>query len=101
MTDITPIALGKLVVSEDNVRRTAAIDAGLQELTASIAAHGLLQSLVVRKHRKRKFAVVAGGRRRCSSSPNRAGSRRPLPCRARCVTATTLPNSASPKTLIR
>src|SRR5260370_40989857 len=64
MTDITPIALGKLVVSEDNVRRTAATDAGLQELAASIAAHGLLQSLVVRKHRKGKFAVVAGGRRR-------------------------------------
>ncbi len=63
MTDITPIALGKLVVSEDNVRRTAATDAGLQELAASIAAHGLLQSLVVRKHRKGKFAVVAGGRR--------------------------------------
>src|SRR5260370_28390395 len=63
MTDITPIALGKLVVSEDNVRRTAATDAGLQELAASIAAHGLLQSLVVRKHRKGKFAVVAGGPR--------------------------------------
>jgi ParB family chromosome partitioning protein len=62
MTDITPIALGKLVVSEDNVRRTAATDAGLQELAASIAAHGLLQSLVVRKHRKGKFAL-AGGRR--------------------------------------
>jgi hypothetical protein len=30
MTDITPIALGKLVVSEDNVRRTAATDAGLR-----------------------------------------------------------------------
>lgn len=63
MTDITPIPLGKLVVSEDNVRRTAATDAGLQELAASIAAHGLLQSLVVRKHQKGKFAVVAGGRR--------------------------------------
>jgi ParB family chromosome partitioning protein len=59
MTDITPIPLGKLVVSEDNVRRTAATDVGLQELAASIAAHGLLQSLVVRKHRKGKFAVVA------------------------------------------
>ena len=63
MTDITQIPLGKLVASEDNVRRTAATDASLQELAASIAAHGLLQSLVVRKHRKGKFAVVAGGRR--------------------------------------
>jgi len=63
MTEITPIPLRKLVVSEDNVRRTAATDAGLQELAASIGAHGLLQSLVVRKHQKGKFAVVAGGRR--------------------------------------
>jgi ParB family chromosome partitioning protein len=63
MTDITPIPLNKLVASQDNVRRTAAPDASLGELAASIAAHGLLQSLVVRKHRKNKFAVVAGGRR--------------------------------------
>jgi len=46
MTDITSIPLGKLVVSEDNVRRTAATDAGLQELANSIATHGLLQSRV-------------------------------------------------------
>jgi hypothetical protein len=51
MTDITQIPLGKLVASEDNVRRT---DAGVQELAGSIAAHGLLQSLVVRQHRKGK-----------------------------------------------
>ena len=47
MTDITQIPLGKLVASEDNVRRTAATDAGVQELAASTAAHGLLQSLVI------------------------------------------------------
>lgn len=35
----------------------------MQELAASIAAPGLLQSLVVRKAKKGKFAVVAGGRR--------------------------------------
>jgi ParB family chromosome partitioning protein len=63
MTDITSIPLNKLVASEDNVRKTAGADTALHELASSIAAHGLLQSLVVRKHRKGKFAVVAGGRR--------------------------------------
>jgi ParB family chromosome partitioning protein len=63
MTDITPIPLNKLVASEDNVRNTGGADTALHELALSIAAHGLLQSLVVRKHRKGKFAVVAGGRR--------------------------------------
>jgi ParB family transcriptional regulator, chromosome partitioning protein len=63
MTDITSIPLNKLVASEDNVRKTAGADSALQELASSIAAHGLLQSLVVRKSKKAKFAVVAGGRR--------------------------------------
>jgi ParB family transcriptional regulator, chromosome partitioning protein len=63
MTDITSIPLNKLVASEDNVRKTASADSALQELASSIAAHGLLQSLVVRKSKKGKFAVVAGGRR--------------------------------------
>jgi ParB family transcriptional regulator, chromosome partitioning protein len=63
MTDITSIPLNKLVVSDDNVRRTAGADTALHELASSIAAHGLLQSLVVRRHKKGKFAVVAGGRR--------------------------------------
>ena len=49
MTDITSIPLNKLVASEDNVRRSAGADKGLHELAASIAAHRLLQSLVVRK----------------------------------------------------
>ena len=63
MTDITSIPLIKLVPSDANVRRTVTPDTALRELAASIAAHGLLQSLVVRKHRKGKYAVVAGGRR--------------------------------------
>jgi hypothetical protein len=47
MTDITSIPLNKLVALEDNVRRTAGADTALHELAASIAAHRLLQSLVV------------------------------------------------------
>jgi ParB family chromosome partitioning protein len=34
-------------------------DAGIAELAASIFAHGLLQSLVVRKDKRGKYAVVA------------------------------------------
>lgn len=64
MTDISSIPLNKLVDSAENARKTAAgADGALQELAASIAAYGLLQSLVVRKSKKGKFAVVAGGRR--------------------------------------
>jgi ParB family transcriptional regulator, chromosome partitioning protein len=63
MTDISSIPLNKLVASSDNVRRTTGADSALQELASPIAAHGLLQSLVVRKGEKGRFAVVAGGRR--------------------------------------
>ena len=63
MTDTTSIPLNKLAAWDGNVRKTAGADTALAELAASIAAHGLLQSLVVRKGKKGKFAVVAGGRR--------------------------------------
>lgn len=61
MPDISSIPLNKLVDSAENARKTAGADGALQELAASIAAYGLLQSLVVRKSKKGKFAVVAGG----------------------------------------
>jgi ParB family chromosome partitioning protein len=63
MTDTTSIPLNKLVAWDGNVRKTAGADTALAELAASIAAHGLLQSLVVRKGRRDTYAVVAGGRR--------------------------------------
>jgi ParB family chromosome partitioning protein len=63
MTDITSIPLNKLTAWDGNVRKTAGADTALAELAASIAAHGLLQSLVVRKGKKGSYAVVAGGRR--------------------------------------
>jgi ParB family transcriptional regulator, chromosome partitioning protein len=65
MTDL--IALNKLVASTDNARKTG-IAEGLEELAASIAAHGLLQSLVVRKTSRGKFAVIAGQRRHMALS---------------------------------
>jgi ParB family transcriptional regulator, chromosome partitioning protein len=61
MTDITNIPLNKLTAWEGNVRKTQN-KAGIDELAASIKAHGLQQNLVVQKDGK-KFAVVAGGRR--------------------------------------
>ena len=63
MTDTTSIPLSKLTAWDGNVRKTAGADTSLAELSASIAAHGLLQSLIVRKGQKGKYAVVAGGRR--------------------------------------
>ena len=63
MTDTTSIPLNKLTAWDGNVRKTAGADTALAELAASIAAHGLLQSLVVRNGKKGRFAVVAGGRR--------------------------------------
>src|SRR5580693_6252323 len=56
------IALNKLVPSPANVRKTGATT-GIDELAASIAAHGLLQNLQVRPGPNGKFEVVAGGRR--------------------------------------
>ena len=59
---IDMIPLNHLVPSKANVRKTGA-SAGLEELAASIEAHGLLQNLQVRRSEKGKFEVIAGGRR--------------------------------------
>jgi hypothetical protein len=63
MTDTTSGPLNKLVAWDGNVRKTAGADSVLAEVAASIAAHGLLNNLVVRKDRKGKHEVIAGGRR--------------------------------------
>ncbi|WP_263351338.1 ParB/RepB/Spo0J family partition protein [Acidicapsa acidisoli] len=62
MTTTTTISLNKLLAWGGNVRKTES-DKNIDELAASISAHGLLQSLVVRKDKRDKYAVVAGGRR--------------------------------------
>jgi ParB family transcriptional regulator, chromosome partitioning protein len=62
MTDTISIPLNKLLAWEGNVRKTNP-DKAIDELAASIYAHGLLQSLVVRKDKRGKYAVVAGRRR--------------------------------------
>ncbi|MGH6678362.1 MAG: ParB/RepB/Spo0J family partition protein [Bradyrhizobium sp.] len=85
MTDaITAIPLTKLVPWDGNVRKTG-VSEGMEELVASIAAHGLLQSLIVRKTSRGKFAVIAGQRRlRALASLAENGSVEadmPVPCR--------------------
>jgi len=62
MTDIIHVPLSKLALWDGNVRKTG-IQVGIEELAASIAAHGLLQSLVVRKSKRGKYGIVAGQRR--------------------------------------
>src|SRR5271170_4945264 len=59
---IRTIPLSQLVPSPANVRKTGTTT-GIEELAASIAAHGLLQNLQVRSATNGKFEVVAGGRR--------------------------------------
>ena len=51
MSQNTAIPLNKLIAWQGNVRKTES-DKGTDELAASIRAHGLLQSLVVRKDRR-------------------------------------------------
>lgn len=84
MTDTTSIPLNKLTAWEGNVRKTAS-DAGIDELAASIAAHGLLQSLVVRKESRGKHAVVAGRRRLMAlavlAKDGRIEADMPVPCK--------------------
>jgi len=57
------IPLNKLVAWDGNVRKTAGADTALHELASSIAAHGLINNLVVKPQRKDTYAVVTGGRR--------------------------------------
>ncbi|HCK85136.1 MAG TPA: hypothetical protein DHW63_11660 [Hyphomonadaceae bacterium] len=84
MTDITMIALSKLVESEDNVRKTNR-KSGIGQLASSIRSHGLLQSVVVRATDTGKFAVVAGGRRlralRLLAKAGDIEKNTPIPCR--------------------
>jgi ParB family chromosome partitioning protein len=67
-TIIRDVPLSKLVPSEKNVRRTHR-ETGIEQLAASIAAHGLLQSLSVRPvlgkdgEETGKYTVCGGGRR--------------------------------------
>lgn len=68
ITSVREIPLNKLVPSEKNVRLTAR-ENGIEELAASILAHGLLQNITVRpqlddeNRETGRYEVIAGGRR--------------------------------------
>jgi ParB family chromosome partitioning protein len=83
------IPLDKLTLADGNVRRTGA-EAGLDELAASIAAHGLLQNLSVREVEGEdgtstgRYEVLAGGRRfralKRLAQAKRVKKTHPVPC---------------------
>jgi ParB family chromosome partitioning protein len=88
-TGVTDIPLSKLKRSPANARKTGA-DIGLEELAASIAAHGLLQPLVVTPEQNGDggetgwYLVTAGERRRKAlkllAKRNRIKKTEPIPC---------------------
>jgi ParB/RepB/Spo0J family partition protein len=79
------IALTQLVPSAANVRKTGT-KTGIEELAASIAAHGLLQNLQVRPVKGGSFEVVAGGRRLAAlkllAKQKKIAPDYPVPCHA-------------------
>jgi ParB family chromosome partitioning protein len=80
----TNITLSKLAVWNGNARKTNATD-GIAELAASIAAHGLLQPLVVKKASRGMFSIIAGQRRYLAltelAKDGRIGMDYAVPCR--------------------
>jgi ParB family chromosome partitioning protein len=60
-TEIVQIPLNKLTKSDTNVRKTG--DKSIEDLAASIQAHGLLHNFVVTQTENEKYKVIAGARR--------------------------------------
>jgi ParB family transcriptional regulator, chromosome partitioning protein len=84
--NIQLIPLTQLVPSPANVRKTAT-KTGIEELAASIAAHGLLQNLLVQPASAETFEVVAGGRRHAAlkwlAKQKKIAGDFPVPCEVR------------------
>jgi ParB-like chromosome segregation protein Spo0J len=57
-SNLIEVPFNKLFVWDGNVRKTG-IESGLDELASSIAAHGLINPLLVRKEPKGRYAVIA------------------------------------------
>jgi ParB family transcriptional regulator, chromosome partitioning protein len=83
--NIQMIPLTKIAPSPANVRKTGN-KTGIEELAASIAAHGLLQNLQVRPAKGGSFEVVAGGRRLAAlkllAKQKKIAADYPVPCHA-------------------
>ena len=95
---VRSIPLSRLELAPENVRKTPADPAALEELKASIAAHGLLENLIVRiedtghdpgsgpeQAHVDRCAVVAGGRRLAAMKAlveeGTLDADHPVPCR--------------------
>ena len=84
---VRELALDTLEPSPENVRKTPPDAAALAALKASIAAHGLIASLVVRPVEgvRPRYAVVAGGRRlaalKALAAEGAIPVNHPVPCR--------------------
>ena len=83
------IALHFLVPSPENARKTPAEGAAFAQLKASIAAHGLLENLLVRPQPPKadgeiRYEVIAGGRRLAAlqalADEGAVAPDRPVPC---------------------
>jgi ParB family chromosome partitioning protein len=85
-SNLIEVPFNKLVLWDGNVRKTG-VESGLDELAASIAAHGLLNPLLVRKAAKGRFAVIAGQRRflalRQLAEAGNLGKTAPVSCHLR------------------
>lgn len=83
---IVLIPLNKLVPWDGNVRKTNPLEK-IDELAANIEAHGVLQSLVVKKASRGKFSVIAGRRRHAALSllaeQDKIAPDHPVPCSVR------------------
>ena len=87
---IRSIPLSRLELAPENVRKTPADPAAFAELKASIAAHDLLENLIVRVEHPggngiERCAVVAGGRRlaamKALAEEGTLDADHPVPCR--------------------
>ena len=86
---IRSIPPNRLVIAPVNVRKTPPVVIADAEMTASIAAHGLLENLVVRSDGPDSdYAVVAGGRRFIGASVMSASTNN-------CSPATAIPGRSS------
>lgn len=82
-TTTQTIPLNKLILWPGNVRKTET-GAGIEELAASIASHGLLNPLLIRKDKRGKFAVIAGQRRLLALQSLAAQERIDADCAIEC-----------------
>ena len=86
-TTVRELTLDTLEPAPENVRKAPPEAAALAELKASLAAHGLLASLVVRpiESIRPRYAVVAGGRRlaalKALAAEGAIPVNHPVPCR--------------------